>query len=141
MKILSNGNRQFLKFFLVGGGQYTLDIVLFYIFLFYSIDIVVANLLSRAIVGNIGFIANRYITFKGNTVTLKKSYLKFLLAWIFTSIVSTVGILLLSSIFLTAENIKIETSIKMIVEIIVFIIAFFIQKLWIFKSNEIDYIK
>ena len=125
---------QLILFFLFGVGQYLLDAAMLYGLLLLQVDIYVANLLSRTLVGVVGFAANRYVTFKGTQTELGPSFVRFLFAWLFTSILSTLGVLLALLLFFdnsyTPEQ---GLLIKIIVEFIVFFIAFFIQKYWIFR--------
>ena len=126
--------RQFSLFAVVGGGQYILDAALLYFLLVLGMDIVIANLVSRTLVGVLGYVANRYITFRGTRVGLLQGFIRFTVAWLMTSVLSTFGIILALS-WVTDGVYSPETGvfIKLAVEAVVFLLAFFIQKFWIFK--------
>jgi putative flippase GtrA len=125
---------QLILFFMFGVGQYLLDAGLLYGLLLMQFDIYLANMLSRSLIGIVGFVANRYVTFKGTPTELGSSFVKFLVAWLFTSVLSTLGVMLALTMFMNNVYTP-ETGllIKIIVELIVFVIAFFIQKYWIFN--------
>jgi putative flippase GtrA len=119
--------------------QYIADGLLLFLFMSIGVDIVYANLISRALVGFSGFIANRYITFSGTRVRFWDSFFRFLLAWILTSSLSTIGVLIAVDLFFQGP--PTPTSgliIKALVEGTVFLLAFVIQKFFIFGSPTID---
>lgn len=134
---LQKAQKQFLLFTLVGGAQYLLDIALLYVLLIAGVDIVTANIVSRGTVGIAGFIANRYVTFHDTTATLAGSFPKFLLAWVFTSVLSTLGIVgVLHLVYDNSYTPDTAVVVKIIIEILVFLLAFLIQKFWIFSSRS-----
>lgn len=119
--------------------QYMTDGLLFFLFMSIGVDMIYANLISRALVGFSGFIANRYITFSGTRVRFWDSFFRFLLAWVLTSILSTIGVLIAVGLFL--QEAPTPTSgliIKALVEIAVFLLAFVIQKFFIFANPTRD---
>jgi len=119
--------------------QYMTDGLLFFLFMSIGVDMIYANLISRALVGFSGFIANRYITFSGTRVRFWDSFFRFLLAWVLTSILSTIGVLIAIGLFL--QEAPTPTSgliIKALVEIAVFLLAFVIQKFFIFANPTRD---
>jgi len=130
-----NTARQLSSFTFVGLAQYVLDAALLYALLFWSVEIIVANLLSRTVIGFVGFYANRSITFRDTDVAFLQSFLRFLFAWVVTSALSTLGIMLAISLFIGSyPDPLLGMLVKLIVEALVFFVAFFIQKLWIFES-------
>ena len=132
-----DSRRQFIWFTLIGGAQYVLDVALLYGLLLLGMDIAWANLLSRATIGLAGFLANRFITFHDTTSSLASSFPRFLIAWALTSLASTVGILwVLQLLFDGAYTANSGIAVKILVEIVVFVVAFLIQKYWIFPREH-----
>ena len=130
-----NAARQLSSFTGVGLVQYVLDAALVYALLFGGIELIVASLLSRTVVGFAGFYANRSITFRDTEVDFFTSFLRFLFAWVATTILSTLGIMLAISFFVASSSDPLlGMLVKLVVEAIVFVVAFFIQKFWIFKT-------
>ena len=127
--------RQLSWFTVIGGLQYALDGILLFLLMASGMNIVNANLLSRTLVGLGGFLANRQITFRETQVHFWPSFLRFLLAWALMSILSTVGILLAINVFLQEEPTPVSgLIIKVLVEMVVFLCAFLLQKFYIFGS-------
>lgn len=125
--------KQFFLFTVIGGLQYVLDILLLYGLLLLGIDIALANLVSRGTVGFMGFAANRYVTFSDTSISLSTSLPRFLIAWAITSALSTIGILAILSLAFDGDySVNSGVLVKIVVEVLVFIIAFLMQKLWIF---------
>ncbi|MCX2983295.1 hypothetical protein EYC98_20725 [Halieaceae bacterium IMCC14734] len=119
--------------------QYITDGLLLFLFMSMGVDMIYANLISRALVGFSGFIANRYITFSGTRVRFWDSFFRFLIAWVVTSILSTIGVLIAVHLFLQGP--PTPTSgliIKALVEVAVFLLAFVIQKFFIFGNPTGD---
>jgi putative flippase GtrA len=131
--------RQFALFALIGALQHIFDALLFFLFIAAGMDIINANLISRAVVGLVGFIANRYITFRGTRVDFRHSFFRFLLAWSITSLLSTAGVIIAVDVFLQeALTPTTGLAIKVLVEIVVFLFAFLIQKFFIFGNPTTD---
>jgi putative flippase GtrA len=130
-----NTARQLSSFTVVGLIQYVLDAALVYALLFGGIELIIASLLSRTVVGFAGFYVNRSITFRDTDVDFLTSFLKFLLAWVATTILSTLGIMLAITLFVSSSSDPLlGMLVKLVIEAIVFVVAFFIQKFWIFKT-------
>lgn len=131
--------RQFALFTLIGAFQYLFDALLLFLLMAAGMDIVNANLISRAVVGLGGFIANRYITFRGTRVHFRRSFFRFLLAWAITSLLSTIGVIIAVDVFLQeAPTPTTGLIIKVLVEIVVFLFAFLMQKFFIFGNPSTD---
>ncbi|MEH6588913.1 MAG: GtrA family protein [Halioglobus sp.] len=129
--------KQFVLFTIIGGAQYLLDVLLLYLLLRFGIDIVTANLFSRGVVGLAGFIANRFLTFHDTTTTLGASFPRFLIAWIGTSAASTFLIVIALQLFFDGDySTNLAVLVKIVVELIVFLAAFLIQKFWIFPASR-----
>lgn len=127
--------RQFSWFTLIGALQYLLDGFLLFLLMASGMNIVHANLVSRTLVGLGGFLANRYITFRETRVHFWSSFIRFLIAWALMSILSTFGILLAINVFLQEQPTPASgLIIKVLVEMVVFLFAFLLQRFFIFGS-------
>jgi len=120
---------------LIGALQYVLDGLLLFLLMASGMNIVNSNLVSRTLVGLGGFLANRHITFRETRVHFWPSFFRFLFAWALMSILSTIGILLAVNVFLQEKPTPASgLIIKVLVEMVVFLFAFLLQKYFIFGS-------
>ena len=132
---MAAGHKQLVYFTVIGGLQFVGDIGLYALLLTLGVDIYWANLLSRGVMGLAGFFANRYITFKSTDSGFYESFLRFLVAWAATSTLSTLGIGAALALFTDGSYTTLEaTVIKTVLEILIFLLAFLIQKFWIFRT-------
>ena len=125
----------FLKYIIVAGISFILDITLFTIFNYLFSKIIIATILARVISSFINYLLNKDQVFKSkisNKTTLIKYY-TLVVVQMFTS-----GILV--TIFTNIININ-ATFVKIPIEIILFLINYIIQKKFIFKERSHDKIK
>ena len=125
----------FLKYIIVAGISFILDITLFTIFNYLFSKIIIATILARVISSFINYLLNKDQVFKSkisNKTTLIKYY-TLVVVQMFTS-----GILV--TIFTNIININ-ATFVKIPIEIILFLINYIIQKKFIFKEHSHDKIK
>lgn len=130
-------NRQSLLFLFSGAMQYCLDILLFSFGVFLGFSIERANISSRVVAGCIGFLFNGVYVFK--TISLASddfalyfiSFLKYVLLLAATTLISTLMIKLLC-LHVSADVIIF----KIIVEILLAILSFLIQKFIVFRSKS-----
>jgi putative flippase GtrA len=85
-------NRQFILFTIIGVSQYIIDVSIVYCLLLLDVNILIANIFSRSLVGFGGYFANRHITFRDSKVPFLSSFFKYLLAWFLATFVSTAGL-------------------------------------------------
>jgi len=125
----------FLKYIIVAGISFVLDITLFTIFNYLFSKIIIATILARVISSFINYLLNKDQVFKSkisNKTTLIKYY-TLVVVQMFTS-----GILV--TIFTNIININ-ATFVKIPIEIILFLINYIVQKKFIFKEHSHDKIK
>ncbi len=125
----------FIKYTISAGFCFALDQVLFYIFRLLMINsigdtsIFIGAFLARAISSYVNYLINRDMVFgnKNKENTMYKYYALVLIQ---------LGISTLS-VYLIYKLTNIDTSIiKIVVDVIIFIINYFIQKKFIFKNKE-----
>lgn len=124
--------KEIVLFLTIGGIQYITDGFLFYLFISINLDIVSSNILSRGIAALIGFELNRRFTFNFKSKELLiQQFKKFVLGWVFMTILNTT-IMGLISIINSQKNFL--TIAKLITELIFAIASFLICKYWIYKK-------
>lgn len=132
---LINKYMVFIKYIISAGISFGLDILLFTIFniLFKNISsfsIIIATILARVISSCINFLINKNVVFnfKNNNITILIKYFGLVITQMF---VSSFSVFYLYK--LTSFN---ETIIKIFVDIVLFVINFFVQKKFIFNDKE-----
>jgi len=129
----------FLKYIMSSGICFFIDIVLFTIFNgilknVVSFSIVIATVLARIISSILNYVINKEKVFNySNNKRDIESLIKYFLLVIIQMFVSSFAVLNIYRI--TLGN---ETIIKFFVDIIIFIINFFVQKVFIFNNNKGD---
>lgn len=126
----------FLKYIVVAGISFGIDILLFSLFnTFFSLNIIVATIMARVISSFINYLLNKDKVFKSDETT-KSTIFKY-----YTLVV----IQMLVSAFVVNNLYKIihinATFIKVPVEFILFICNYLIQKILIFKRGNNENIK
>ena len=126
----------FLKYIMSAGICLTIDLLLFTIFnlLFKSytdFSIIIATVLARIVSSLINYSLNKEHVFKYEKGRDIGSFFKYYLLVIVQMMVSSYSVYYLYK--LIALN---ETIIKLFVDIVLFVINFFVQKLFIFKQRE-----
>ena len=129
MKITKN-NKTAIKYVLMSLSSFVIDISLFTIFLHFIHNIIISSYLARAISCFINYLLNKYIVFNYHKKEVK-SLLQYILLVIINISISAFTVNYLANII----HIK-ATYIKALVDAILFICNFFIQKLFIFKNKE-----
>ena len=119
----------FLKYILASASSFLIDITLFTIFVnILQIDnrIMIATILARIISSIYNFVVNAKLVFKKKN---KTSIIRYFILVIVQMFISGMGVTFI------ANNTHInETVIKVIVDIIIFIANFIIQREWVFKK-------
>jgi len=132
----------FIKYVFSAGISFLIDLTFFTIFvsilkvLIASYSIIISTILARGISSFINYHINRNTVFKkydDNSKIDKESFIKNITLVIIQMFISSISVFVLYN--LTKQN---ETLIKIPVECILFIINYFVQKLFIFnKSNDL----
>lgn len=136
IKSLINRYKVFLKYFISAGIAFALDLILFSIFnrLFLFLDdksIIIATIIARVISSFINYLMNRNKVFGTNKAKLTDNKT---LTYYYLLVVIQLSISALS-VFIIHKFIKIDpTIIKIPVDIVIFIVNYFVQKNIIFKE-------
>ena len=127
--------RQPLWFLVVGGFQYLLDAALYALLISAGLATTPANVTSRATAAVMGFILNRYVTFGQRNETLKRfrnSLLRFVLLWVSMTVVSTLSMLWLQSVWGSDSAHRIMA--KLMVEAVLAVVSFLLSRHWVFRN-------
>ena len=119
--------KEIIKFSLSGIISFLIDYILFIVFKVVLNNITIANVIARAISSTINYIINKNIVFKSNK-NIAKSLLEYYGLVIFILLINTLLLNLLSIIINPILA-------KLIVEIVLFIISWLVQKKLIFKRK------
>ena len=119
--------KEIIKFSLSGIISFLIDYILFIVFKVVLNNITIANIIARAISSTINYIINKNIVFKSNK-NIAKSLLEYYGLVIFILLINTLLLNLLSIIINPILA-------KLIVEIVLFIISWLVQKKLIFKRK------
>lgn len=138
IKSLIEKYKTFLKYIVSAGLSFGIDLVLFTIFvallkpLMGDISIFVSTLFARIISSFLNYLMNRNAVFKNNDNNSKtdtKTLVKYYILVIIQMCVSSVLVFGLHRI--TTIN---ETIVKIPVDVFIFIVNYFVQKIYIFKK-------
>lgn len=111
------------------------DIVLFTIFhSVFSFGVLLSTITARIISSTVNFSLNRRLVFQSG-VPLKKSLSKYYLVAMVIMLVSAFSVKGVTMLFSLNEGSIAATFIKIIVDILLFIVNYKIQQVWIFKSK------
>ena len=125
--------REFVLFLFVGALQYLLDVFLMYLLVKLSFSIAISNIVSRASAAFMGYFINGQYTFRSRNLLQKESLTKFIILWIGLTVVSTVAIYI-GKFYTGGEfNPEIALIFKIIIEAILVLVSFLLQKFWVFK--------
>ena len=119
----------------VGGIQYLLDAALFAVLISTGIATTPANITSRASAAAVGFVLNRYVTFGQRNDTLERfrnSLLRFVLLWVSLTVVSTLAVLWLESVWGSDSAHRIMA--KLAVEAVLAVASFLLSRFWVFRN-------
>ena len=119
--------KEIIKFSLSGIISFIIDYILFIVFKVVLNNITIANVIARAISSTINYIINKNIVFKSNK-NIAKSLLEYYGLVIFILLINTLLLNLLSIIINPILA-------KLIIEIVLFIISWLVQKTLIFKRK------
>ena len=119
--------KEIIKFSLSGIISFLIDLILFIVFKVVLNNITIANVIARAISSTINYIINKNIVFKSNK-NIAKSLLEYYGLVIFILLINTLLLNLLSIIINPILA-------KLIIEIVLFIISWLVQKTLIFKRK------
>lgn len=121
----------FILYVIVSISSFIIDQLLFRLFRkLFSIEIVISTILARIVSSLYNYFLNRDKVFKSKE-TSYKTMLKYYLLVIVAMFLSGISVKLLNSIISIDESI-----IKMFVDSIIFIINYYVQKLFIFKTSQ-----
>ena len=119
--------KEIIKFSLSDIISFLIDLILFIVFKVVLNNITIANVIARAISSTINYIINKNIVFKSNK-NIAKSLLEYYGLVIFILLINTLLLNLLSIIINPILA-------KLIIEIVLFIISWLVQKKLIFKRK------
>ena len=115
-----------------------IDISLFYIlssvFKREYLYIVLATVIARIISGGVNFLLNRNFVFKASG-KIKKELVLYLMLFVIIMVSSS---LLVASISMKLVNVN-QTIIKLVVDLVLFLISFNVQDKFIFKERKVNY--
>ena len=133
IKELFNKYYTYITYIFSAGFSFVLDLVLFSVFLWFIDDIIISSYLARAISSFINYLVNKYKVFKYEKKTDKKDNTVFeYFGLVIINI--TVSAVLVDAI--SAVLPIYATIIKGVIDIVIFVINFFIQKLFIFNKDN-----
>ncbi len=125
-----------LKYAFSSALSFITDIVLFRILSgFCSVGVILSTIIARAVSSVVNFFFNRKIVFK-SSASLPKSILKYYCLAIPVMLISAFGVKGIALALKLEESSIIVTFIKLIVDCVLFILNYRIQKKWIFKKNN-----
>lgn len=119
----------FLKYIVVSILSFILDITLFKIFIVLNFSILFSTAAARAFSSIINYILNRNKVFKSFD---RSNFLKYYILVAIQILVSGFSLKLLSVLFANRGIIIL----KILVDIIIFILNYYIQREWVFKEGE-----
>ena len=121
----------FILYVIVSISSFIIDQLLFRLFRkLFSIEIVISTILARIVSSLYNYFLNRDKVFKSKETSYKTMH-KYYLLVIVAMFLSGISVKLLNSIISIDESI-----IKMFVDSIIFIINYYVQKLFIFKTSQ-----
>ena len=133
IKELFNKYYTYITYIFSAGFSFVLDLALFSVFLWFIDDIIISSYLARAISSFINYLVNKYKVFKYEKKTDKKDNTVF--EYFGLVIINvTVSAVLVDAI--SAVLPIYATIIKGVIDIVIFVINFFIQKLFIFNKDN-----
>lgn len=119
--------KEIIKFSISSILSFIIDYLLYIIFFLLSSNIIISNIISRFISASINYNINKKIVFKNNNSNS-------LLKYIFLATI----ILLLNTIFLNILTMFLDVFVaKLVTELVLFILSFSIQKVFIFKGGKV----
>lgn len=95
---------------------------------------IIATVIARLISSMLNFLANHKLVFN-NKGSMKKAMVKYYCLCIPQMIASAVLVRLINYLFANSKTF-VTTAIKMVVDVTLFFISYFIQKKWVFKRAE-----
>lgn len=117
----------FIKYIVSALSSFALDILLFSIFLIFTENIMLSTIIARTISSIYNFYINKKLIFKKST---KNSMIKYFILVVVQMFISGFLVNELDTIL----NIN-TTIIKIIVDSVIFVVNFIIQREWVFKKN------
>jgi glycosyltransferase involved in cell wall biosynthesis len=129
----------FFKFISSSLLSFGVDILLFTIFIFFLKDImphsyiIGATILSRVLSSLINYSINKNAVFKSKG---KNTIVKYYILSVVQMLTSAFGVYILFSLLGTGEVV-----IKIVVDTLLFLLSFVIQREWVFKSNQVDFVR
>jgi len=121
--------KQIIKYILSSSSCFIVDYTLYVVFNIFSKSIILSNILARIVSSILNYNINKKIVFKSKRKTYKSAFEYFLLVFIILFL-NTLGLKLLIS-----YNIN-KYLAKIIIELILTIISFIVQKIIIFKEKN-----
>ena len=130
--------KQLRRFLGIGLFQYVLDVFLFFVLFSVFQYSVLVNFASRAVAAVAGYYLNGLFTFRvGSEVRSGYRKANFLVLWSLLTVLST---LLLALVKFLAErngwNLEVIALAKPMVEAILFLLSFVLQKHWVFRHAD-----
>ncbi len=124
-----NKYKTILTYLLSSGLSFVIDILSFAIFHFFTKNILLSSYLARLISSIVNYVVNKRFVFKNN---VKRNYKALLEYFLLVVINITISGLLVNKVYNYLHfN---ATIIKVVIDSLIFIVNYFLQKLVIFKS-------
>lgn len=95
---------------------------------------IIATVIARLVSSMLNFLANHKLVFN-NKGSMKKSMVKYYCLSI-PQMIASAGLVRLINYLFANSRTFVTTAIKMVVDVILFFISYFIQKKWVFKKSN-----
>ncbi|SDU35189.1 GtrA family protein [Halopseudomonas salegens] len=133
--------RQLLFFFIIGGIQFVLDVLLFHLLVSSGIIAIGATVISRALAALLGFYLNGRYTFRywssGQPIrwpVIRPVLQRFAGLWCLQTLVSA-GLIALAVIWVADAETWVQTLIKSIIELLIAVASFFLQRTLVYSRQ------
>ncbi len=130
--------KQILKYILSSLGSFVIDNVLFYIFMLVFTQnryaTVISTVIARILSSICNYSFNKKLVF-GNNSSKLKTMIRYYALCVPQMLLSAAGVTALSHMF-GADSAGIITVIKLLVDTVLFICSYIIQKKWVFKNDD-----
>jgi len=128
--------RELLLFFTIGGFQFLVDTSLFATLLAGTGITLLANVTSRSLAALIGFVLNRWVTFRATQASAVSQAWRYLKLWMALTLLSSALLTLWQQLLGdTTENMILMIVGKIAVEVMMMALSFLSMKFWIFNKN------
>ncbi|HAS1951933.1 TPA: hypothetical protein I4E15_18550 [Enterobacter asburiae] len=121
-------------FFLFGVLQFAVDSIIYTILSTVGVHIILANVFSRGSAALLGYFVNGKYTFNKNPSS--ETFIKFCIYWIFMTALSSFFLWSSKEIYSVEGNVSVTFISKVLVELLLFFISFFLAKKMVFTNEN-----